>query len=76
MYRMSPELTLFERVLREIHPGAIETDEQDAYFSLHINELRMEKDQLTAAETKMMKLLEVLIRDYDQRRHCQSDRMP
>ncbi len=60
--------TMYEELLREVRPEVIETDEHYDQVSLRLAEL-VRKDRRTASETRLMKLLAVLVEDYD-RRHA------
>lgn len=61
--------TVYDRLLCEVRPEMIETDERYAEVSVRLAELVRRGNRRTASETRLMKLLAVLVEDYD-RRHA------
>ncbi|MBI1790285.1 MAG: transcriptional regulator [Acidobacteria bacterium] len=61
--------TLYERLLCEVRPEVIETDERYDEVSVRLAGLVRKGDRRTASETRLMRLLAVLVEDYD-RRHA------
>ena len=58
---------MYGRLLSEVLPEVIETGEQYDSISERLSELVRKGRSRTPDETKLMKLLAVLVRDYDQR---------
>lgn len=61
--------TMYEELLCEARPEVIETGERYDQVSLRLAELVRKGSRRTASETRLMKLLAVLVEDYD-RRHA------
>lgn len=61
--------TVYDRLLCEVRPEMIETDERYAEVSGRLAELVRKGNRRTGSETRLMKLLAVLVEDYD-RRHA------
>jgi HTH-type transcriptional regulator / antitoxin HigA len=61
--------TMYEELLCEVRPEVIETDERYGRVSVRLAELVRKGSRRTASETRLMKLLAVLVEDYD-RRHA------
>jgi antitoxin component HigA of HigAB toxin-antitoxin module len=61
--------TVYERLLCEVHPEVIETAERYDEVSARLAGLVRKGDRRTASETRLMRLLAVLVEDYD-RRHA------
>lgn len=59
--------TVNERLLCEARPEVIETVERYAKVSERLGELASRGNRRTASETRLMKLLAVLLEDYDRR---------
>ena len=60
----------YEELLAEASPQVIETDQQYERTISRLGRLMRKGRERTAAETKFMRLLSVLVQDYD-RRHAQ-----
>jgi HTH-type transcriptional regulator/antitoxin HigA len=65
--------TVYDRLLCEVRPEVIETDERYAEVSVRLAELVRRGTRRTASETRLMKLLAVLVEDYDRRHALPSD---
>ena len=65
--------TMYEELLCEVRPEAIETDERYDQVSLRLAELVRKGSRRTASETRLMKLLAVLVEDYDHRQALPPD---
>ena len=65
--------TMYEALLCEVRPEAIETDERYDQVSLRLAELVRKGSRRTASETRLMKLLAVLVEDYDRRQALPPD---
>ena len=61
--------TAYEALLCEIRPEVIETDEQYEAVAARLAELVRKGPRRTVAESRLMRLLGVLVEDYD-RRHA------
>lgn len=61
--------TVYERLLCEVRPEAIETGERYDEVAARLAELVRKGSRRSAGETRLMKLLAVLVEDYD-RRHA------
>lgn len=59
--------TTYERMLSEVRPEVIETGERYDDISLRLAGLVRKGNRRTAGETRLMKLLAVLVEDYDRR---------
>jgi HTH-type transcriptional regulator / antitoxin HigA len=62
-------MTTYEKLLCETHPEVIETDGQYDAVSARLSELIKNKSRRTDDETRLMRLLALLVEDYD-RRHA------
>jgi HTH-type transcriptional regulator/antitoxin HigA len=62
-------MTVYGRLLCEVRPEMIETAGRYAEVSARLAELVRRGNRRTASETRLMKLLAVLVEDYD-RRHA------
>jgi len=60
---------MYEELLCEVQPEFIETDERYGQVSVRLAGLVRKGSRRTASETRLMKLLAVLVEDYD-RRHA------
>ncbi len=65
--------TVYDRLLCEVRPEMIETDERYAEVSARLAELVRKGNRRTTNETRLMKLLAVLVEDYDRRHALPSD---
>jgi HTH-type transcriptional regulator/antitoxin HigA len=65
--------TVYDRLLCEVRPEVIETDGRYAAVSKRLAELVRRGTRRTASETRLMKLLAVLVEDYDRRHALPSD---
>ena len=65
--------TMYEELLCEVRPEAIETDERYDQVSMRLAELVRKGSRRTASETRLMKLLVVLVEDYDRRQALPPD---
>ncbi len=65
----------YGKLLFEVLPAVIETDEQYDSISERLSELVRKGRSRRPAETRLMKLLAVLVRDYDQRNALPGSRM-
>ncbi|MBK9170746.1 MAG: transcriptional regulator [Bryobacterales bacterium] len=61
--------TVYDRLLREVRPEVIETEERYAEVSARLAELVRKGTRRTVSETRLLRLLAVLVEDYD-RRHA------
>jgi HTH-type transcriptional regulator / antitoxin HigA len=61
--------TMYDQLLCEVRPEVIETQKRYDDVSLRLAELVGKGSRRTASETRLMKLLAVLVEDYD-RRHA------
>jgi antitoxin component HigA of HigAB toxin-antitoxin module len=61
--------TVYDRLLCEVRPEVIETDERYDEVSARLAEFVRKGNRRNANETRLMKLLAVLVEDYD-RRHA------
>jgi HTH-type transcriptional regulator/antitoxin HigA len=61
--------SIYEQLLCQVQPEVIETGERYDEVSLRLAELVRKGNRRTASETRLMKLLAVLVEDYD-RRHA------
>jgi len=61
--------TAYDRLLCEVRPEMIEADERYAEVSARLAELVRKGSRRTTSETRLMKLLAILVEDYD-RRHA------
>jgi HTH-type transcriptional regulator/antitoxin HigA len=59
--------TKYEQLLCEIRPEAIETDERYDEVSRRLAELVRKGNRRTSSDSRLMKLLAVLVEDYDRR---------
>jgi len=59
--------TTYEALLCEARPSVIETDEQYDAVAARLAELARKGRSRTAAESRLMRLLGVLVEDYDRR---------
>jgi antitoxin component HigA of HigAB toxin-antitoxin module len=59
--------TTYDRMLVEIEPEAIETEARYGQLAARLADLVGKGARRTAAETRLMKLLAVLVEDYDRR---------
>lgn len=59
--------TTYDRLLREVRPEVIETEERYAEVSARLAELVRKGTRRTVSETRLMRLLAVLVEDYDRR---------
>jgi HTH-type transcriptional regulator/antitoxin HigA len=62
-------MPVYEKLLSETSPAVIDTEEEYAAIGRRFGELVGKSSRRTAAETKLMRLLGLLIQDYD-RRHA------
>ncbi len=62
-----PACNTYEELLLEAQPEVIETEEQYDAVVLRLPELVRKGRRRTADETRLMKLLAVLVRDYNER---------
>lgn len=65
--------TVYGRLLCEVRPEMIETDERYAEVSTRLAELVRKGNRRTVSETRLMKLLAILVEDYDRRHALPSD---
>ncbi len=63
----------YERLLSEVLPQIIETDEQYEQIGDRLGDLVGKGKRRTVAETKLMRLLSLLIEDYDRRHDMPPD---
>jgi HTH-type transcriptional regulator/antitoxin HigA len=61
--------TMYEELLREMRPEVIETSERYKEVCSRLAELVRKRNRRTVSETRLMKLLALLVEDYD-RRHA------
>lgn len=62
-----PTANTYEELLLEALPEVIETEEQYDCAAVRLSELVRKGRRRTTDETRLMKLLAVLVRDYDER---------
>lgn len=62
-------MTVYEQLLCEVRPEVIETDERYQEVTARLAGLAAKGSRRTANETRLMRLLAVLVEDYD-RRHA------
>jgi HTH-type transcriptional regulator/antitoxin HigA len=65
--------TRYEDLLREIRPEVIETGERYDEVSQRLAELVRKGKRRTSSDTRLMKLLAVLVEDYDRRHSLPPD---
>src|SRR5580704_11817897 len=65
--------TKYEQLLREIRPEVIETGERYDEVSQRLAELVRKGKRRTSSDTRLMKLLAVLVEDYDRRHSLPPD---
>lgn len=66
---------VYGRLLTEILPAVIETDTQYESLAAQLSRLVRKGGTRTASETRLMKLLALLVRDYDERNALPPARM-
>ena len=62
-----PSAPTYEHLLLEVLPEVIQTEDQYDSAAVRLSELVRKGHRRTADETRLMKLLAVLVHDYDER---------
>ena len=73
---MASTQEVYGKLLTEILPAVIETDTQYGSLAVQLSRLVRKERSRTASETRLMKLLALLVRDYDERNALPPAKMP